>query len=185
MEEENGIYYFSDYEPYSINGARNTRFNKVTGGYLLDLKDNKDIGVNYFTNLVINELREVENLDEFDIITIIPSSEAHMFRIGMMRLAQSIDDEFENIEFVYCLERVETVEKKANGGIRSAELEQRTIHATEIEKFQDKKVLLFDDVTTTGTSLKSCEKILIDNGAKEVVCLALAKTVNHHLISNI
>lgn len=181
MQEENNIYYFSDYEPYRINGEANEKFSKRTGGYLLDLKENKDCGVNYFKKIIINEFKEVTNLNEFDIITIVPRSEAGEFRDGMIRLAQSIENEFDNIKFVFCLNRRISVPKKANGGPRSLQLEKDTIEATNVEIFENKNILLFDDVTTTGTSLKSCTEILIENGANDVVCLALGKTVNHHI----
>jgi predicted amidophosphoribosyltransferase len=37
------------------------------------------------------------------------------------------------------------------------------------------KVLLFDDVMTTGATLRECAKALKKAGAKEVVALALAR----------
>ena len=44
-----------------------------------------------------------------------------------------------------------------------------------------KKVLLIDDVMTTGATLHNCAKALKKSGAKEVVVLTIAKTVfNHH-----
>lgn len=40
----------------------------------------------------------------------------------------------------------------------------------------DKKILLIDDVSTTGATLCECVSSLKDCGAKEVVCLTIAKT---------
>ncbi|MFH1392399.1 MAG: ComF family protein [bacterium] len=40
----------------------------------------------------------------------------------------------------------------------------------------NKKVLLIDDVETTGSTLRECEKALLQAGAKQVYCLTLAKT---------
>lgn len=180
MKEENGIYYFTDYEPYKVHGERNLNFSKEKGGYLLDLKDDEDSGVNYFKEMVINKLKTISNIKEIDIITIIPRSEEGKFREGMIRFAKSIENEFDNIEFIYCLNRTRTVPKKANGGPRSADLEKETIEAINVHEFRGKNILLFDDVTTTGTSLKSCKEILKENGAKGVACFALGKTVNHY-----
>jgi len=41
--------------------------------------------------------------------------------------------------------------------------------------FKDKKVLLIDDVFTTGYTLNECAKILLKNGASSVACLVLAR----------
>lgn len=39
-----------------------------------------------------------------------------------------------------------------------------------------KKVILIDDVATTGTTLNECTKVLKKSGVKEVLCLVLART---------
>jgi len=49
------------------------------------------------------------------------------------------------------------------------------LYLKEINLVKNKKVLLIDDVTTTGSSIKACADILLKNGAKkvQVVCLGL------------
>ncbi len=42
------------------------------------------------------------------------------------------------------------------------------------------KVLLMDDVATTGATLSSCAAALMDAGAKEVYALTLARALAHH-----
>lgn len=42
------------------------------------------------------------------------------------------------------------------------------------ERFRGKTVFLFDDVVTTGATLKEARKELLKAGAKRVVCVALA-----------
>ena len=43
------------------------------------------------------------------------------------------------------------------------------------QRIFNKKVLLFDDIYTTGSTFKECEKILKEAGAKEVGMLSLAR----------
>ena len=42
---------------------------------------------------------------------------------------------------------------------------------------KDKKILLVDDVFTTGHTLNECARILKKSGAKNVICIALARTL--------
>jgi ComF family protein len=45
--------------------------------------------------------------------------------------------------------------------------------------FKGKKVMLIDDVITTGCTLNECAKTLKKAGAIKVICIALARTANH------
>ncbi len=47
----------------------------------------------------------------------------------------------------------------------------------------DLRVLLIDDVTTSGNSLRACRDILLQNGAKKVYMLALGRTATENEIS--
>jgi ComF family protein len=43
------------------------------------------------------------------------------------------------------------------------------------ETIRGKKILLVDDVYTTGSTVKECSRVLIEQGAKEVSVLTLAR----------
>lgn len=43
------------------------------------------------------------------------------------------------------------------------------------EEIEGKKVLLFDDIYTTGATVNECSRILLQNGAKKVCVLTIAK----------
>ena len=43
------------------------------------------------------------------------------------------------------------------------------------EKIYNKKILLFDDIYTTGATVNECAKELKENGAKEILVFTIAK----------
>lgn len=47
--------------------------------------------------------------------------------------------------------------------------------AVEPELVRDKRVLLVDDIITTGSTFSECARVLRSAGAKEVLCAALAR----------
>ena len=44
-----------------------------------------------------------------------------------------------------------------------------------------KNIIIFDDITTSGSSLVAARRFLKDNGANIVVCIALGKTVDYYV----
>jgi ComF family protein len=47
-------------------------------------------------------------------------------------------------------------------------------------KLKGKKVLLVDDIVTTGATLISCTQALLDSGCKSVFCITVAQTAKKH-----
>ena len=43
------------------------------------------------------------------------------------------------------------------------------------EKIRNKKIILLDDIYTTGNTVNACAKLLKENGAKEIIVLTIAK----------
>ncbi len=48
----------------------------------------------------------------------------------------------------------------------------------EKEKIRNKRILLTDDICTTGATVDECSKVLLTAGAKEVTVLTLARTIS-------
>lgn len=77
-----------------------------------------------------------------------------------------------------CLIRHTPIEKLANGGNRSIQTHKTSIKVEHTEIIKNQNILLIDDITTTGNSLKACKELLLYAGAKEVCMLAIAETAN-------
>ena len=44
-----------------------------------------------------------------------------------------------------------------------------------VDKLKNKKILLFDDIYTTGSTANECSKVLKKSGAKQIGLLTIAK----------
>lgn len=173
--DKNGIFFLTDYEPW--HSGENPNFTKDRGGYLLDVKENYDKGITYYSNIFNKHFTQFNNMEEEIIVTCVPSSEVGQVGQGLVNILLNLEKKFSCFKYMQCLERIREIDKLASGGNRSQEVHFNSIRVCNRKLFYDKNILLLDDVTTTGGSLLACKKILKDAGAKKVLCLALAKTV--------
>ena len=75
------------------------------------------------------------------------------------------------------MRRNSIIPKLAYGGDRNIEIHYKSITTLDDVDISGEIVLIMDDVTTTGNSLKACRDILINRGADVVEMLALGRTV--------
>lgn len=82
-----------------------------------------------------------------------------------------------NLEMRRCL--VKRYDNRKQSNLRAAERQKNIENVYRIVRGLDlhgKRVLLVDDVTTTGATLRKCAQLLRRTGAKDVVCLTFAST---------
>jgi predicted amidophosphoribosyltransferase len=74
---------------------------------------------------------------------------------------------------------IKTVHNKAQSNLSGAATRQRNVEgvyqATDSSLIKGKRVLLIDDILTTGSTLSECTSALLKAGAIEVVCAVLAR----------
>ena len=76
---------------------------------------------------------------------------------------------------------------QSQGGLnRKARLKNvsKAFSVPDAPKVQGKKILLIDDVLTTGATVNECARVLLENGAKSVDVLVLARVPSPHLSVN-
>jgi predicted amidophosphoribosyltransferase len=173
-EWENGptIQFVGSYHVYRLKDGRNNPKWDRFSGYILDVKESRTTALLYF-------LRIIDPLVAKNVmICSVPSHDSAKRQSGIRTLAQRLALA-NRIDGTHCLVRERTVAKAAHGGERSVEIHVGSVRVHDAELIRNKEVLLLDDVTTTGSSLLACRRLLIDAGARNVKCLALGKTAPH------
>ncbi|WKC79241.1 ComF family protein [Borreliella turdi] len=69
-------------------------------------------------------------------------------------------------------------QKLMKGNLRFKNLENKIKLRSKYKNFQFKKIVLLDDIVTTGTSMRICEDLVMQCGAYNVIRLSLAKSYN-------
>ena len=122
-----------------------------------------------------------ENLNgRYDLISWVPLSSKRLKERGYdqsMLLAMSAALELDDVA-VCTLDKVRDVEKQSTVG--SAEKRRANIagayRAADPELVKGRRILLIDDIITTGSTLSECARTLLEAGAAEVLCAAIART---------
>lgn len=167
----NEVFYLENYFP--IN-----KFNDENSKDILNSKKDYLFFKSKYFDKFVNSLKNDVNC----VICVIPSSKKG-FEISTTRLlAKDLIQQFSNIEDgTNILERIKNVKSNHLSSMylekrRTKQEEESTIKVNNSEKIRNKVVLLIDDISTTGTSFQVNKKLLKENNAKYVYCLALAKT---------
>ena len=109
------------------------------------------------------------------MICVIPTHAAGTAPSGIRTIAKQLCSH-PIIDGTDVISRAFEIPKKTIGGSRDLQLEIKSLTVRNESVVKGRQVLLLDDVTTTGTSLKA-EKYLIERaGAKIVALLALTRT---------
>ena len=119
-----------------------------------------------------------DNAEEFDILTYTPISRLRKFRRGydqVLLLADAVGAEL-GTEVVPTLNKIRN--NPPQSGIPSAPQRRANVlgvyRSVNKAQFMGMRVLLLDDIVTTGSTASECARVLLTDGAKEVICAAVA-----------
>ena len=117
-----------------------------------------------------------------DLITWVPVSRLRRFKRGydqVQLIARTISKSIA-IPSKRCLRKIKN-NPPQSGIVGEAQKRANVLgvyRAVGMEQFQGKRVLLLDDIITTGATISECTKVLLTAGAKEVYCAAVAVARN-------
>ena len=127
--------------------------------------------INHFTN----QLRLILSDTEEFVICVMPTHAAGTARSGMRTIAKRLCSP-SIIDGTDVLSRVFEMPEKAIGGSRDLQKEIESLTVRNESIVRDRQVLLMDDITTTGTSLKAGKDLLDQAGVALVALIALGET---------
>ena len=140
---------------------------------VLDFKDGDPYAQSYFEGRLRNHIPHNHTL------VIVPGHDPRSPEGPMHALVRRICRGNASLrDATTCLRRVAFHQKLSHGGSRSIESHLRTIQVFEGFKIYSQRVILIDDVSTTGNSIEACRQLLLKAGAASVEGLTLAQTTH-------
>jgi ComF family protein len=118
----------------------------------------------------------------FDVISWVPISRRRKLRRGYDQvelLARAVCREL-NVPCVRCLKKIRH-NPPQSGIVGQAQRRANVLGvyaAVKPEQFRDKRILLLDDIITTGATVSEAARVLLTAGAQEVYCVAVAAAKN-------
>jgi len=119
-----------------------------------------------------------EGLDDFDILTFVPIAPLRRLRRGydqVALLADAVGSEL-GVASVRALRKIRNTPPQS--GIRDVSQRRANVLGAykplHKETLSGKRILLLDDIITTGATASECARVLLTAGAKEVFCASVA-----------
>lgn len=139
-------------------------------------KGRKDIGKDFAYEMSLR-VGEIFTKADFDCVTFVPMTESSEKERGFNQsellaknIAKSLFLPFDKL----LVKNKETAKQHTvSEGERRINL-KGAFSLAPCKDIRGKTVLLCDDVKTTGNTLKECESILLQNGARDVYCICIA-----------
>ena len=134
----------------------------------------------FFAAMIYNKLRYEKN---FDCIVYPPRSDKNVFKYGFDQMEETAKS-LSKLFGIPCVRALERVRKSKEQKLLSADQRKTNVHglfAADKDALQGmKRVLLIDDVRTTGSTFRSCRNALRSAGVREIVSFAICKTPKIH-----
>lgn len=148
---------------------------------ILDYKFNeKSYLYKLFSKIIIKNEKICGILKKYDIIIPVPIHKKRKKQRGYNQselIARKIAINIQNLQYE------NNILQKVKNTLPQSSLtkEQRKVNVKNVyklvntEKIKNKKIIIFDDIYTTGSTVNTISKILKENGAKKIIVLTIAK----------
>ncbi|TKF94991.1 hypothetical protein FCV71_18460 [Vibrio lentus] len=195
MKAVKPIHSCDTYQPYWTKNEDGERVknpkNNVVSKKLMDLKDEQNskhaASVSFFSKMLSNRINELGLNRYFSAtqsgvaILVVPSSQKGKVSPALMEIAKYAARQHNLSVYVpNPLTRTRTIQKLHSGGDRSISVHLGSIRVeqTFLTDLRYKRVIIMDDVSTTGGSLHACSQLLQSEGieSNNIELISLLKT---------
>ena len=131
-----------------------------------------------FVNFILKDKKFFEILNSYDTIVSVPISYIRKKERGYNQ-SKLIAKELSNIVGIKYIEVLrKTIDTVPQSTLNKKERLENLKNVYKIKdkiSIRNKKILMVDDIYTTGTTVTECCKIMIENGARQIDILTIAK----------
>lgn len=134
----------------------------------------------FFAKSLLNHKKMSRILEKYDIIIPVPMYRKKEKRRGYNQtalIAREIAKAYKNL--VYDGKSLQKIkDTKMQSSLDKTERRKNIKNAYKVinqQKIKDKKIILLDDIYTTGSTVNECSKVLKQSGAKEILVVTIAK----------
>lgn len=133
----------------------------------------------FFANRIVKNEKNRKILKQYDLIIPVPMHKKKMQKRGYNQtelvaenLSKSLEIPSKNDILIKVVNTI--TQSKLGGKARQSNIQHAFFVQKDIE-VEGKKIILLDDIYTTGATSEECSRVLKDAGAEEILVLVLAK----------
>ena len=157
------------------------RYENIIREKIIDYKFNEKAYLyKTFGKIMLKKEKIYRFLEFYDIIIPVPMHKTKKAKRGYNQTELIAKYISKNIKKIQCVDNVLIKVKNTlpQSSLNKKDRFKNIKNAYKIqnkETINNKKILVFDDIYTTGNTVRECSKILKQNGAKEIGILTIAK----------
>lgn len=118
----------------------------------------------------------MERIPRGSVVCVVPSSTAG--KVSGLELILKDLAAMKSLSVEKLIVRANSKDKATYGGSRDRIAHYMTLECAPRKEIEGKRIILIDDISTTGNSLFACKKLLEKNGARHVRVIVLGRTRN-------
>lgn len=133
-----------------------------------------------FAEAILMNKENIEFIKQYDLLVPIPIHKKRKRQRGYNQselIAKVIVDEIKNIKLqTNILKKDKNIAPQSTLRKKDREKNIKDVYGIiNSEKIKNKKILLLDDIFTTGSTANECSKVLVEAGCKEIGIITIAK----------